>query len=82
MRIQKSVRRVVDIGPLKIVLRMGPEGTAARLDRGMKTICKVCRAHFELGDSLCAGFLPTGENIGILHERCLDEQARSVIKNA
>ena len=79
MKVAKRVTRLADIGPLMAVLRMGPEGMKTRLARGMKTICRVCQQPLVEGDSLCAGFPQSGATL-ILHERCLDEQARSVMK--
>lgn len=80
MQIYKRGTRKTDIGPLKGVLVFGPEGMTTRLRRNMKTVCKACGKSLVEGDSLCCGF-PEKAGVGnlILHEKCLDDQARSVI---
>jgi hypothetical protein len=79
MKIYKRVLRKVDVGPLRFVTIIGPEGTAARLRRGMKTVCRACNKALVEGDSLCAGGTANGDGVLILHEGCLDDQAREVI---
>lgn len=81
MKIYRRVPKLVDIGPMNWVLVIGPEGTKARLRMKMKTVCAACGKKLVEGDSLCAG-MPAKPQLGnlILHEKCLDEQARSVIR--
>lgn len=79
MRIYKRVSRKIDIGPLKGVRVFGPAGTDVRIRRNMKTVCRACNKSFVEGDSLCAGFSEQAVGVLILHEKCLDDQARSVI---
>ncbi len=74
MKVYKPTSRLIDIGPLDVVLRV----TSAIGKVGMRT-CGRCKK--KISDNVIAvGFLKGHANL-ILHEDCLDEQAKSVITN-
>lgn len=75
MKVYKPTTHVVDIGPLDTVIKLS---TAGRIRCGMKTICDRCRKH--ITDEYFYGGFKKGHVNMKFHERCLDEQARSVVR--
>jgi hypothetical protein len=65
---------------LKDVFLLGEIATEMCLRRVPRDVCGVCGQPLAAGEQLYLGFDMNNCSVGVLHDRCLDAQARSVIK--